>query len=58
MLMDLPVAPSPSPSLQSVKSPDIRFRPYDITKPYKSQTTISSETHHSILLVSSSLYLY
>jgi len=53
MLMDLPVVPSPSPSLQSIKSPDIRFRPYDITKPNKSQTTTPSEAHRSALTVSS-----
>lgn len=53
MLMDLPVVPSPSPSLQSIKSPDIRFRPYDITKPNKSQTPTPSEAHRSTLAVSS-----
>lgn len=53
MLMDLPVIPSPSPSLQSIKSPDIRFRPYDITKPNKSQTPTPSEAHRSTLAVSS-----
>jgi len=51
MLMDLPVVPSPSPSLQSIKSPDIRFRPYDITKPNKSQTSTPSEAHRSALNV-------
>lgn len=54
MLMDLPV-PSPSPSLQSIKSPDIRFRPYDITKPNKSQTPTPSEAHRNTVAVS--LYL-
>jgi len=52
MLMDLPVVPSPSPSLQSIKSPDIRFRPYDITKPNKSQTPTPSEAHRSTHAVS------
>ncbi|XP_025419743.1 uncharacterized protein LOC112690053 isoform X2 [Sipha flava] len=52
MLMDLPVVPSPSPSLQSIKSPDIRFRPYDITKPNKSQTPTPSEAHRSTLATS------
>lgn len=47
MLVDLPVAPSPSASLQSIKSPDIRFRPYDITKPNKPQTPTPSEAHRS-----------
>jgi len=56
MLMDLPVVPSPSPSLQSIKSPDIRFRPYDITKPNKSQTPTPSEAHRSALTVSSFLF--
>jgi len=51
--MDLPVVPSPSPSLQSIKSPDIRFRPYDITKPNKSQTPTPSEAHRSTHVVSS-----
>ncbi|XP_050433671.1 uncharacterized protein LOC126841315 isoform X2 [Adelges cooleyi] len=49
MLMDLPVVPSPSPSLQSIKSPDIRFRPYDITKPNKSQTSSPSVIHQNSL---------
>lgn len=53
MLMDLPVVPSPSPSLQSIKSPDIRFRPYDINKPNKSQTPTPIEAHRSNLSVSS-----
>lgn len=53
MLMDLPVVPSPSPSLQSIKSPDIRFRPYDITKPNKSQTPTPTEAHRSTVSVSS-----
>lgn len=47
MLVDLPVAPSPSASLQSIKSPDIRFRPYDINKPNKPQTPTLSEAHRS-----------
>lgn len=47
MLMDLPVVPSPSPSLQSIKSPDIRFRPYDINKPNKSQILTPSEAHRN-----------
>lgn len=57
MLMDLPVVPSPSPSLQSIRSPDIRFRPYDITKPNKSQTPTPSEAHRSALTVNSLYFL-
>lgn len=56
MLMDLPVVPSPSPSLQSIKSPDIRFRPYDITKPNKSQTPTPTEAHRGTLSVSYSYF--
>lgn len=52
MLMDLPVVPSPSTSIQSIKSPDIRFRPYDINKPNKSQTPTPSEAHRSTPTVS------
>lgn len=55
--MDLPVVPSPSPSLQSIKSPDIRFRPYDITKPNKSQTPTPSEAHRSTHAVSHLYFL-
>lgn len=51
MLVDLPVVPSPSPSLQSIKSPDIRFRPYDITKPNKSQTPTPSEAHRNAVSI-------
>lgn len=58
MLMDLPVVPSPSPSLQSIKSPDIRFRPYDITKPNKTQIPTPSEAHRSTLGVSSLQFHY
>ncbi|XP_050545895.1 uncharacterized protein LOC126908081 isoform X2 [Daktulosphaira vitifoliae] len=47
MLMDLPVGSSTSPSLLSAKSPDIRFRPYDITKSNKFHSLTKSVSHQS-----------